>query len=472
MGNRSGCGSKWVVHRSFAPGTLERVFPLRFQIDPACRTLEMEQVENQSTAPSWESDLPARPKVAYLLADAGIGFRDSRKGCSIHARSMVRAFEQEGCEVDVYIMRSGRGPDHGFKVMRTEQSSLTRWWLRYISGSRRWTRRLPFLKSPGGGDNCLTALGWKLWQWDYFRYVCRKFSERPPDLIYARSAWFAWPYAKLKNKFGVPLLLEVNAIISKEKRNRGEGAFDSHARRIEKESFECSDRILPVSAELKDQILDFGISSRKIVVTPNAVDMDLFHPIQETAKSGRDLFVIGAANSMRAYHGMLTLLKATRLLRRDIPCLKLVLIGGGFEFEQIRRTATVLGVDDITEFTGVIDHSDVPERLRECDVCVAPYEGDENQYNCPMKLYEYMSLKIPIVASAWGDIPNIVRHGETALLHAPGDEADLARSIREVRDHPGAAWNRAERAWSEVKCHTWRGIARDILDFCGVYGRV
>ena len=89
-----------------------------------------------------------------------------------------------------------------------------------------------------------------------------------------------------------------------------------------------------------------------------------------------------------------------------------------------------------------------------------------------MKLYEYMSLKIPIVASAWGDIPNIVRHGETALLHAPGDEADLARSIREVRDHPGAAWNRAERAWSEVKCHTWRGIARDILDFCGVYGRV
>src|SRR5690606_28694830 len=44
---------------------------------------------------------PARPpRVAYLLADAGITLADSRKGPSIHVRSMIRAFLQEGCEVD------------------------------------------------------------------------------------------------------------------------------------------------------------------------------------------------------------------------------------------------------------------------------------------------------------------------------------------------------------------------------------
>ena len=167
-------------------------------------------------------------------------------------------------------------------------------------------------------------------------------------------------------------------------------------------------------------------------------------------------FLIGAVNSFKAYHGMETLLQATARLKGTIPHLGLRLIGTGKALPRMRELARELEIDDIIEFKGMVDHDRVPGLLRDCAVCVAPYQGSHNQYNCPMKLYEYMGMKIPVVASAWGDIPNIVRHGETALLHQEADPASLAECILEVYRHPEAARQRVEAAYRLAERQTWR----------------
>lgn len=391
----------------------------------------------------------SRPRVAYLLPDAGIGLWDSRKGSSIHARSMIRAFIAEGCDIDVYVMRTGkaRGP-RPFEAKTVRQGRLTRWWLgRFVDG-----------RKPA---NWVTAVGWLLWHRDFWRHVRRRCRRRPPDLIYARSSWLAWPIAQAKKRLRVPLFVEVNALFTIEKADRGEMAFAGLTRHIERKIMAAADRILPVSAEIKGQIAALGIEPGKIVVTPNAVDTELFRPAAAPAAG----FTVGAVNSMRGYHGMETLLRAARSAREKIPGLKLLLIGGGPLLEEVKATAAALGVADITEFTGVIDHGEVPRRLAECAVCAAPYEGEVNQYNCPMKLYEYMAMKIPVVASRWGDIPNILTDGETALLHRPADPAALAAALVAVHDDPRAAARRAEAAQALVQAHTWRATARRVLEW-------
>lgn len=402
-------------------------------------------------APDMNQEM-RRPRVAYLLPDAGIGLWDSRKGSSIHARSMIRAFAAEGCDVDIYTMRAGKGkPETGtFKAHVVHQSGLTKWWLRH------------FVTGHPDAPNWLIAIGWLLWQRDFYRHARRGCRKRRPDLIYARSSWFAWPAAKLSRYFHVPMFLEVNAVFTIEKADRGELAFAGLTRRIEKGIYEAARKILPVSAEIKDQIVEYGIEPDKIVVTPNAVDLELFHPA-EPQPNGR--FTVGAVNSMRGYHGMETLLRAAKIARERIPNFKLLLIGGGQRLEEVKGFAASLDLGDTVEFTGIIDHQKVPKRLAECAVCAAPYEGEVNQYNCPMKLYEYMAMKIPIVASRWGDIPNIVTDGETGLLHAAADPQSLAEAIFKIHDDPEGARRRAEAAYALAEKHTWRATARRVLDW-------
>lgn len=409
---------------------------------------------------------PPAKRVAYLLADAGIPYTNSKKGSSIHARSMVRAFEQEGCQVDVYVFRKGDRPIKGFKAQQVKTSALTRFWQRRLLEGGLWRRLWPLARKGAAPPNWMVAVSWLLWHRDFVRHVGKKARKgSAPDLIYARSAWLSFPYARLKKILGVPLFLEVNAVMSIEKAARGEMAFLGLTQRIEREMFLASDQILPVSAEIKEQIVQFGVEPQRVVVTPNAVDLELFSPAQNGEGPREGEFIIGAVNSFRAYHGMGTLVRAAALLKEQIPGLRLLLIGGGEQFELIKELARQLGLASTTEFTGIVDHHRVPELLRRCRLCAAPYEGDHNQYNCPMKLYEYMGMKIPVVAADWGDIPNIVAHGQTALLHKEGDPAALAEAILEVWRQPEAARQRAEAAYLVAQRHTWRATARAILDW-------
>jgi glycosyltransferase involved in cell wall biosynthesis len=413
----------------------------------------------------------ARPRVAYLLADAGIPLADSKKGPSIHARSMIRAFVREGCAVDVYVMRRGKGPlpdEADVHVVRRRR--LTRWWKDRWLQNGRW-KCLPGLGARTSPPNWMTAVDWRLWHRDFFRDAAAGCAARRPDLIYARDAWLAWPYAALRRRLNVPLFLEVNAVLSLEKETYGEAAFIPLARRIEREMFLASDRVLPVSDALVEPIVRLGGDPSRVVVTPNAVDAELFSPPANGPERPEGTFVVGAVNSMRAYHGMGTLLRAAARLRGEIAGLRLLLIGDGAQREPMRALAAELGIADRVEFTGVVAHEEVARRLRACDVCASPNEGDLNQYNCPMKLYEYMSMKIPVVASRWGEIPRIVEDGVTGLLHAPGDPDSLAAALRAVWSDPRAARARAQTAWSRVQSKTWRAIARRVLDWAGVAER-
>ena len=120
--------------------------------------------------PANPSPCPTKTRVAYLLADGGIAFTDSRKGSSIHARSMCRALVQEGCEIKVYVLRKGDRPHKEFDVEMVRQSRLTRWVRKHLIDSdklRRWIL-------PGRGEsspNWLTALGLLLWQRDFYRHT-------------------------------------------------------------------------------------------------------------------------------------------------------------------------------------------------------------------------------------------------------------------------------------------------------------
>jgi hypothetical protein len=81
----------------------------------------------------------------------------------------------------------------------------------------------------------------------------------------------------------------------------------------------------------------------------------------------------------------------------------------------------------------------------------------------PLKVYDY-PRRTSIVASRVGHLPHLLRHGETAVLVAPGDVDDLARALVRLWRSPSFAESlgRAARA-DAVALHGWDARARRIL---------
>ena len=111
-------------------------------------------------------------------------------------------------------------------------------------------------------------------------------------------------------------------------------------------------------------------------------------------------------------------------------------------------------------------HDEAIRRLAECDVLVSPHVEIPNQrfFGSPTKLFEYMAIGRPIVASRLEQLGDVLEDGATARLVTPGDERELALAIDQVLGSPdrGQALGRAARR--EAERHTWDRRARAIMD--------
>src|SRR5438876_10001310 len=98
------------------------------------------------------------------------------------------------------------------------------------------------------------------------------------------------------------------------------------------------------------------------------------------------------------------------------------------------------------------------------DVAVAPYPRLSDFYFSPLKIYEYMAAGVPIVASAIGQITEILTHRRTALLHPPGGVRKMVEHIAELRDRPRLRARLAREARRlAVKRFSWDRNAARVL---------
>jgi glycosyltransferase involved in cell wall biosynthesis len=77
----------------------------------------------------------------------------------------------------------------------------------------------------------------------------------------------------------------------------------------------------------------------------------------------------------------------------------------------------------------------VPAYLDACDILAAPNvrSGDGSEFfGSPTKLFEYLSMAKPVVASRLGQIADVIVHGSNGLLVEPGDADSLALAIEKL----------------------------------------
>lgn len=188
------------------------------------------------------------------------------------------------------------------------------------------------------------------------------------------------------------------------------------------------------STRIADRLMSRGlVAAHKAVVIPNGIDLARYAQIPNRRNGAADParpVRVGVVARLAPVKGHSTLLRAIALLRPKWPRLVLVLIGDGELRRQLEHEADALRIRDRVRFVGT--QLDVRPWLASLDVAVLPSHHEA----FPNALLEYLAAGCPVVATAVGEVPNIVISGQHGLLVPPRQPNPLAAAIDRVLTDP------------------------------------
>jgi glycosyltransferase involved in cell wall biosynthesis len=303
--------------------------------------------------------------------------------------------------------------------------------------------------------------------------VCAELEKQPPDFIYQRYSRFNWTGVEANLRTGRPLFLEYNGSEVWMAKHWGRQRIGDLLERCERLNLAAATRIFVVAEVERSNLIKAGVPPEKIIVNPNGVDVEKFHPgiggdtIRRELGVADDETLAGFVGTFGPWHGVLTLAKAITLLPDDSR-VRFLLVGAGKLREEVQRIVGAAGKEQQVIFAGHVEHGRVPALLDACDILLSPHvplEDESEFFGSPTKLFEYMAMGKGIVASRLGQIGEVLVDQETALLTEPGNARQLADAILrlsgspELRERLGSAARQAA-----VAEHTWKHNAQRVLD--------
>lgn len=265
-----------------------------------------------------------------------------------------------------------------------------------------------------------------------FAQVRRRVRAHRPDVLHT---YFFWSiiYGRLLRRAGV-----VRRLVE----NREDEGFNwgRHEYALLRATASVPDRIICVSDAVRRVVTGReGTPADRIVTIHNGIDMSGGVGRDEAARSriraewgvGESEPLVGmVANFNRPVKGVPWFVEAMPLILARVPAARFVLVGRGEEEVSLRARMEELGVSERVTFAGF--RNDIGPCYDAMDVSVLTSLSE----GLSMTVLESMRHGLPVVVTAVGGNPEIVREGETGHLVPPRDVAAFASRVAELLADP------------------------------------
>jgi glycosyltransferase involved in cell wall biosynthesis len=312
----------------------------------------------------------------------------------------------------------------------------------------------------------------------FYSAALRAVDARRISIVYQRYSLNNYAGLRIARQLGVPFVLEYNGSEIWMSRHWGRPLkYEALASRIELLNVHFADLVVVVSRAMRDELVERGLASERILVNPNAVDADRYSPGIDgspvRARYGLEgKTVIGFIGTFQPWHGAEVLAGAFGVLLRTHPAyresVRLLMIGEGSGVPAVKQILASAGVEKLAVFTGLVPQEDGPRHLAACDILTSPHVGNPDGspfFGSPTKLFEYMAMEKGIVASNLDQIGDLLRHDDTAWMVPPGDPNALAEGLARLIDDPALRHRLGDAARRDVLAHhTWRAHVRKTID--------
>jgi glycogen synthase len=305
--------------------------------------------------------------------------------------------------------------------------------------------------------------------------------EIAPDILHAHSPVLnALPALSQGRKRRIPVIYEVRAFWEDAAVDHGtthEGSMRYRVTQaLETRALRQASGVTCICEGLRNDIVNRGISPEKITVIPNAVDTEKFQfgLAQDHALKARlglsHNRVLGFVGSFYAYEGLDLLLTSLPKILATAPDIRVLLVGGGPQEDNLKARCAQLGIADKVLFTGRVDHQEVARYYGVIDILVYPRHSIRlTELVTPLKPLEAMAQGQMFIASNVGGHQELIRNGETGTLFKAGDGDDLARTALQLLEDT-SRWQ-AMRVAARKFVETERTWARSIANYQTVYSR-
>jgi len=206
---------------------------------------------------------------------------------------------------------------------------------------------------------------------------------------------------------------------------------------IEMAALRTADRILVVCDEMRHNTIDRGASPSKVTLVGNTPDLRVFAGAEvpaELQSRYRDHFVLLYVGEVAIYRGLDTVVDALPMIRREIPEVKLVVVGRGTAMNELPERANALGVVDHLDMVGFRPHAELPGYIALADLCVIPHHRNALiDTTLPNKLFDYMALGKTVIATDAKPLQRVLQDEDCGRVYESSDSTDLARTVVELR---------------------------------------
>jgi glycosyltransferase involved in cell wall biosynthesis len=194
------------------------------------------------------------------------------------------------------------------------------------------------------------------------------------------------------------------------------------------------DKILCLSRLEVSQYLEAGIGSRrKYTFIYNGIDVASMARrrtdrliTRKKLEIGPDDYVGVSVGRLVPVKGYNHLIEAIRLLKPDIPNFRLLIVGDGSERKALENQAERAGLSNYVRFMGL--RRNIPEILSCADLFMLTSLNE----GFGLVLVEAMAMRLPIVATRVGGVPEVVEHEKTGILVAPKNPKAMADAVQRL----------------------------------------
>lgn len=265
-----------------------------------------------------------------------------------------------------------------------------------------------------------------------------------------------------------------------------------------------NDKFIVITEGLKKELVNFNIVAEKIFVLPDGVDLEKFNvklnkeEVRKKLGLPQDKKLVmytghlyewkganmllevasnfqfprlpspeGEANGGRAISNFQTNSKFqnSNYEKENIASILFIFVGGtDKDIERFKEKVKKENLNNVL-VAGRKPYNEIPLWLKAADVLVLPNSGREKLsalYTSPLKMFEYMAVGKPIVASALPSIQEILNE-QNAVLVEPDNPQALTQGIKKVLEDEALAEKITARAQKDAQEFSWGKRAKKVI---------